>query len=810
MRVVTGSLAISLLFGCLLIVIPTSEAGSWSCGGSTYVNDPATEIVQNGGFESDLVNWYPPGPVMPPTISTTIRHSGAKSARVFSFGGAENAYQNLAGPPSVYVLSYWFHVATWGPGGAFAVETLANWNPSFGTADIPTQMSWSPPNTMLWRTWTRNGGGDTSRTYLMTLTTGTWHLIETVIDGSLGIQCLFIDGAYVDSQSVSPAATFLPTVLAFGDISTAGDAGEAYYDDLSIQTAGPAMPDYVPTSPLPSGGIAIGLSLPVPLSVRVTNQGTVPATANSTIAFFNESTPGSPFATFSVPPLGAGAVAGPFGALWWSPSVPGTYRILAEVDSGGAISELDEGNNRFVWTATAYPPPITAIGVGSPNYQGTYVTSSTPLTLSVVDRSGQGILRTQYRFDSGPWVSYSGPFTLAGEAEHLVQWFSEDNVGNVEAVQSLLLRLDDTPPTSTFVITGPFHGGQFITSSSRISLSSVDGGVLPVGVDVLEYSLRGPGWIPYTAPFGFTGSDGARAVSFRARDLLGNTELRHDLALILDNTPPTSASAIAGPLHGEFVSSATRISLSTVDGGSPGVGVSKLEYSMDGQSWSPYVGPFGVAGPDGAKTVYFRATDLLGNEEAPRTLSVVLDSTPPRTELSIPAGYLTLDSEFTLSASDGGSGVASIEYRVDGGAWSAYTGAFSLPLGDHVIEYRSVDRVGNAEPAGMASVRIENWKPIMAVVFSVILLLVGVALARRRSPTGDPRSLWRPFVLGSFPFVIAEAATGIASSLTGLLAFPPVLGLGTFVDGGIFAAGIVAAIALHGRARASGVRPPRA
>ena len=46
-----------------------------------------------------------------------------------------------------------------------------------------------------------------------------------------------------------------------------------------------------------------------------------------------------------------------------------------------------------------------------------------------------------------------------------------------------------------------------------------------------------------------------------------------------------------------------------------------------------------------------------------------------------------------------GSGVARTEHRVDGGPPAAYAGPFAIAgAGPHVVEYRSVDRVGNAEP----------------------------------------------------------------------------------------------------------------
>ncbi len=887
--------ALGLLVASIGLLAPTSEAaGPWTCGGSSYFNDPATEIVQNPGFEADLASWYTLPPVSPPTISTTTFHSGAKSARVLSVGGAQNAVQDLSAPPAVHVMTYWFHVATWGPGAAFAVETLANWNPVFGTADIETQLYWVPPNTMFWRIWTRNGGPDTMQTYPRTLTTGAWHLLETVIDGTRGIQCLFIDGTYVDSLSVSAASTFAPTVIAFGDISTAGDAGTAYYDDFSIQSASVPLPDYVPTSPQPSSGIQVGESLPVSLRIGVVNSGSVAANTSSTVTFFNASTPGSPFASFSIPPLAASEVAGPFTATWVSPSAPGTYQIVAEVDSGGTVPEVNEANNRYVWTANVYPPPITSLNLGVPNYAGTYVTSSTPLTLTVQDRSGTGIARTEYHIDSGPWTPYTAPFTLAPEGEHVVGWYSEDNVGNVEAVQTRTLRADNTPPTTSHAISGPSYSGGFVTSQTRFSLTTTDGGVFPVGVATLEYSFDGLTWIPYSIPFsvsggegprtlyyggtdllgnpepvqtvpliiddsppttsyavfgptytgGFVtsqtlfsltttdggvvpvgvatleysfdgltwiaytnpisllGAEGPRTLYFRSTDLLGNSESVQALPLILDNTPPATSREVSGPTHtGGFVTSETLFSLTTVDGGVVPVGVATLEYSFDGLTWTPYTVPFGASGDDGPRTLYYRGTDLLGNAEPVQTLSIILDNTPPTTSLAIPSGILSVESRFTLSATDAGSGVARIEYSIDGGAWATYDRPFFLGVGDHTIRYRSVDRLGTAEPVQFVLVRIDNMKPLVAVAFSLVLLAFGVAVALRRPLSSDPRRRSKAFLIGTFPFVVGEAMTGIFSAVTGALVIPPVLDVGMLVDGLIFALGLAVPIPVSRRVR---------
>ncbi|MHA2281212.1 MAG: hypothetical protein ACXAC5_10200 [Promethearchaeota archaeon] len=87
-----------------------------------------------------------------------------------------------------------------------------------------------------------------------------------------------------------------------------------------------------------------------------------------------------------------------------------------------------------------------------------------------------------------------------------------------------------------------------------------------------------------------------------------------------------------------------------------------------------------------------------------------------------------------------------------------------------------------------------NWKPIIALIFSIILLIVGiiVVIVRPMKFTGElSKDRWYTLLAGVVPFVVAEAITGIISYFTGLLAIPPLLGIGMIVDLGILVIGLV-------------------
>jgi membrane protein implicated in regulation of membrane protease activity len=490
-----------------------------------------------------------------------------------------------------------------------------------------------------------------------------------------------------------------------------------------------------------------------------------------------------------------------------SPVAPGTYVVVAQTDHGNVLLEWDEANNAFTWTVDVVPGPVTDLVLGAPNVTAvkTFVTSATDLSLSVLDQSGVGIRSTWYRLDNTSWMNYTatGPFRLSEEGAHFLEWYSEDFAGNVEAVQSMVLTSDDTPPTTALTVGDPKHlvGGTFVTSTTLISPVATDGGADPVGVAFMEYLLDGGSWLPAASPFTLVG-EGLHTVAFRSADRLGNLEPTQSLAIMVDNTPPTLVFAIGTPQYAStqlFVKSSTPFTILASDGGPVPVGVASVAYRVDGGIWTAYTAPISVSLPDGPHRVEYAAADHLGNP-AFDARDAVIDDTPPETAMTPANGPLTVETVVTLSATDAGSGLARTDIWVDEQGWTTYGGGFALPAGNHVIRYRSVDRLGNVEAEQTVSVTVEgappppqtNWKPVVAAAFSVVVAVAGWRFSSRAEEFSTHRRR-RRFAMTSLPFVVAEATTGIASFFTGLLSIPPILGLGMVVDGSILVGGLAVA-----------------
>lgn len=67
----------------------------------------------------------------------------------------------------------------------------------------------------------------------------------------------------------------------------------------------------------------------------------------------------------------------------------------------------------------------------------------------------------------------------------------------------------------------------------------------------------------------------------------------------------------------------------------------------------------------------------------------------------------------TVTASDAGSGVASIELREPDGDWARYTGAISVPDGDHTYLFRATDHAGHSSEPGSVSVKRDATAPTL-------------------------------------------------------------------------------------------------
>ena len=122
--------------------------------------------------------------------------------------------------------------------------------------------------------------------------------------------------------------------------------------------------------------------------------------------------------------------------------------------------------------------------------------------------------------------------------------------------------------------------------------------------------------------------------------------------------------------------------------------------------------------------------DIVSSDYLSDQISVFLtDGTAPVTTDNAPAGWRTVDTTVTLTASDDSSGVERIEYKVDSGSWQTDLTpptaqvVISAPSngsndGVHTIAYRATDFVGNVETDKTCTVRVDTQNPSVTSVSS--------------------------------------------------------------------------------------------
>jgi hypothetical protein len=82
-------------------------------------------------------------------------------------------------------------------------------------------------------------------------------------------------------------------------------------------------------------------------------------------------------------------------------------------------------------------------------------------------------------YDTG-WMEYSVPFYLTGlsDGEYSIDYYSIDNIGNVEPTNTATVILDNTPPTTTLTIGEPKYVSciTYVTPDTPFILEAEDAG----------------------------------------------------------------------------------------------------------------------------------------------------------------------------------------------------------------------------------------------------------------------------------------------------------------------------------------------
>lgn len=315
------------------------------------------------------------------------------------------------------------------------------------------------------------------------------------------------------------------------------------------------------------------------------------------------------------------------------------------------------------------------------------------------------------------------------QGNHTTQYYSIDVDGQVGPVSSRSLAIDSvapatsatcngvpcppTPPWYRVPVTVDYFATDLATPPGAYNTSGVDNRYHRVGSNASQTCAE-TGLCRHTLT-----DDGRHTVAFNADDLAGNFAAVKTVPINIDRTAPVSAARVSGVAgdNGWWKSDAT-VNLTATDALS---GVTGLWYRFGTTgTFLPYPAPGIAVQGEGCRTVQHFAKDVAGNSEAPQSLEVCIDKTPPQVELlvtqpgniyisgvedtfeddlvSLVVGDITLKA----NATDAWSGVARVDFLVDGelrgsDATAPYEykwHAGDEGLGAHTVTAQAWDRAG--------------------------------------------------------------------------------------------------------------------
>ena len=296
----------------------------------------------------------------------------------------------------------------------------------------------------------------------------------------------------------------------------------------------------------------------------------------------------------------------------------------------------------------------------------------------------------EYGIDDAALGAYSKAFPVADEGEHTVSFRARDAAGNRSTTQSIAVKVDTVAPVTTAALGDTFSSeGDDVPTSvgpGTITFSATDA---TSGVARTEYRVNGGEWTTGTA---VTLPDGGTFdVEYRSLDIAGNQGDSRSMTVSVvlpDVTAPTVSASVSKPgLDGWHLAGAA-ISLTASDDRDGAIAV---EYRLGDGAWTGYTSA--VRLPEGSTTVTFRATDAAGNRSPEQALEAKVDGTAPTVW-----GWLMPTGRLVVAGSDGvtGSGVARLQYSLDGSRWVDGLGALlAVSAAPEAVSVRSVDVAGN-------------------------------------------------------------------------------------------------------------------
>lgn len=300
------------------------------------------------------------------------------------------------------------------------------------------------------------------------------------------------------------------------------------------------------------------------------------------------------------------------------------------------------GNILAVTPYTEYSTPMVAPVTSISGTDSQWHNTDVLVTLTCTDVDGSGCYKTHYSLNGGTYQE-GNILTISNEGNNSITYYSEDNAGNVENVQtSEIVKIDKTNPDLAILnpsTTLPIAGAFTINGTTSDTLSGVKKITLDFGNGTTQDAILGASTWSLDVNNGlFNLADGTYNVTVTSKDNSGNTTVAILNNLVIDNTKPLAQ--VLGTIT--FTTGATTLrllSLSdnnaldqvcyTIDGGTlTCTSVTGTAYSWDVTS---LINTLNV----GSHTFTYYVVDKAGNQSDSNTL--LADNDPYATNITVNA-----------------------------------------------------------------------------------------------------------------------------------------------------------------------------
>jgi hypothetical protein len=330
-----------------------------------------------------------------------------------------------------------------------------------------------------------------------------------------------------------------------------------------------------------------------------------------------------------------------------------------------------------------------------------WLTAPYEVQLSATD-AGSGLDRLQWRIGTGAEhdAADGETVTVPGEGVKALWTRAIDRAGNESEWRSDSVRIDTVAPVDSTTVATTWSRQPVTVTPAAADATS--------GVERLEWRL-GDGPVQTGSQVVLAG-DGEHTVRTRAVDVAGNASAWRTHTVRVDSVTPTDATA--APAGWQTAPLAV-----SVQGADEHSGIAEVRWQLDGGSQQTGASPrvVTVAG-DGEHTLRTRVVDRAGNVGGWTDHSIRIDTTAPVNETPAADGaWRASDYAVVLAGADGGSQLAEMQWRLDGGpehSGPSGSQATVSGTGTHTLQTRAVDVAGNASTWRSETLRIDRVAPV--------------------------------------------------------------------------------------------------